>query len=299
MDRTNRFTLSKVPQVTLLFWIVKIFATTVGETGGDALSMTLKLGYAMSSLIVLVFFGITLAAQVRARRYHPLLYWAVVVATTTVGTTTSDYLDRTLGLGYIKSSIMLFSGVLVVLFLWRRATGAIEFENITTRNNEVFYWVTIVVSNTLGTALGDFVASDTGLGFQGGALIFGTILALVAAAHFLTRIPGNVLFWAAYVLSRPLGATLGDTLTKPRAEGGLALSRITSSAVLAALMIVGIFLSFRKKRRRSALKKVDRRNHPRGVFCGTRSASSVEPCPFTRSTSMCELFAKGPLRRLR
>lgn len=254
MDSTNRLTLSKVPQVTLAFWIIKIFATTVGETGGDALSMTLKLGYAVSSLVVLVLFGITLAAQVRAKRYHPVLYWAVVVATTTVGTTTSDYLDRTLGLGYIKSSIMLFSGVLVVLFLWHRSTGAIEFENITTRKNEVFYWMTIVVSNTLGTALGDFVASDTGLGFQRGALIFASILALVAVAHFFTKIPGSVLFWAAYVLSRPLGATLGDTLTKPNAEGGLDLSRITSSAVLAALMIVGIFLTSRK-RKASAIGK--------------------------------------------
>src|ERR1700681_2306269 len=145
---------SKVPQVTLMFWIIKILATTVGETGGDALSMTLQLGYAVSSLIFLVFFGITVAAQVTAKRYHPFVYWAVVVATTTVGTTMSDYLDRTLGLGYVKSSLMLFGGVLATLLVWRRPTGRIESDDITTRPNEVFYWMTILVSNTLGTALG-------------------------------------------------------------------------------------------------------------------------------------------------
>src|SRR5258706_15452204 len=146
--------MSKVPEVTLVFWFIKILATTVGETGGDALSMTLKLGYAVSSLIFLSFFGLTLAAQVTTKRYHPFAYWAVVVATTTVGTTMSDYLDRTLELGYIKSSIMLFCGVLVVLFIWRRVTGQIKFENITSKTDEVFYWLTILVSNTLGTALG-------------------------------------------------------------------------------------------------------------------------------------------------
>jgi uncharacterized membrane-anchored protein len=158
----------------------------------------------------------------------------------------SDYLDRTLGLGYVKSSIILFSGVIAVLFVWHRSTGRIHFENITRRKEEVFYWVTILVSNTLGTALGDFVATDTGLGFGRGALIFTGLIALVVGAHFLTKIPGSVLFWAAYVLTRPLGATLGDTLTKPYAEGGLELSRITSSLVIAALMIIGIILTIRR-----------------------------------------------------
>lgn len=244
--------LSKVPPVTLAFWVIKILATTVGETGGDAFSMTMKLGYGISTLIFLAFFCVTLTAQVAAKRYHPFLYWAVVVATTTVGTTTSDYLDRTLKLGYVKSSIMLFFGVLAVLFLWRRSTGAIEFEHITSRGNEVFYWVTILVSNTLGTALGDFTADTAGLGFQRGALVFAGLIALVAAAHFFTKIPKSVLFWAAYVLTRPLGATLGDTLTKPHAQGGLDLSRITSSLVLAALMIVGIVLTSRRRKHEAA-----------------------------------------------
>lgn len=192
----------------------------VGETGGDALSMSLKLGYAVSSLIFLAFFAATLAVQVTSRRYHPFAYWAVVVATTTVGTTTSDYLDRTLGLDYMKSSAMLLLGVLLLLFVWRRVTGRIEFENITTKRDEVFYWVTILVSNTLGTALGDFVADDTGLGFERGALVFAGLLALVAAAYLFSQIPRSVLSWAAYVLTRPLGATLGDTLTKPRPKAG-------------------------------------------------------------------------------
>lgn len=237
---------SKVPQVALMFWVIKILATTVGETGGDAVTMTLQLGYAVGSLIFLGFFAVTLAAQVASKRYHPFFYWAVVVATTTVGTTMSDYLDRTIGLGYIKSSIILFIGVLLVLFVWHRVTGKIEFANITTKKEEIFYWLTILVSNTLGTALGDFVATDTGLGFEIGALIFAGLIALVAAAHFFTKIPKSVLFWAAYVLTRPLGATIGDTLTKSHAEGGLGLSSIISSLVIAAVMVVLIILTYRK-----------------------------------------------------
>src|SRR5437762_4192862 len=229
---------SKVPEVTIAFWAVKILATTLGETGGDALSMTLGLGYAVSTLVFLAFFCVTLSAQVASRRYHPALYWAVVVATTTVGTTTSDYLDRTLGLGYVKSSIFLLGAVTAVLVVWRYSTGAIAVDHITTRENEVFYWVTILVSNTLGTALGDFVATTTGLGFEGGALVFAGLIALVAAAHFFTNLPGSVLFWSAYVLTRPLGATLGDTLTKPPPQGGLGLSRITSSLAIAVLMAI-------------------------------------------------------------
>ena len=240
---------SKVPQVTLMFWVIKILATTVGETGGDALSMTLQLGYAVSSLIFLAFFAGTLAAQVQSKRYHAFAYWAVVVATTTVGTTMSDYLDRTLGLGYMKSSLMLFGGVLVVLFIWQRVTKQIKFENITTRTDEVFYWLTILVSNTLGTALGDFTASTTGLGFERGALVFAGLIVLVAAAYFwIKRVPPSFLFWSAYVLTRPLGATLGDTLTKSHAEGGLALGRITSSLAIAAVMVVGIIWMSRERR---------------------------------------------------
>jgi uncharacterized membrane-anchored protein len=239
---------SKVPLVTLGFWIVKIFATTVGETGGDALSMTLNLGYLVSTLIFLGFFAVTLTAQVASRRYHPVLYWLVVVATTTLGTTTSDYMDRTLGLGYIKSSMALFLGVVVVLLVWHFVMGRIAFERVTSRTDEAFYWLTILVSNTLGTALGDFVASDTVLGFERGALVFAALIAVVAAVNFLTRVPKSVLFWAAYVLTRPLGATLGDTLTKPHDQGGLAFGRITSSLVIAVGMVIIVAFTWRRQR---------------------------------------------------
>ena len=240
--------ISKVAQVTLMFWVIKILATTLGETGGDALSMTLNLGYGLSSLIFLGFFAVTLAAQIVSRRYHPAIYWAVVVATTTVGTTTSDYLDRTLELGYVKSSIMLFSMVIAILIAWHFTTGEIAVDRITTRKNEIFYWVTILVSNTLGTALGDFTASTTGLGFERGALVFAGLIAIVAAAHYFTKLPDSVLFWAAYVLTRPLGATLGDIVTKPRADGGLNLGRIGSSLTIAVVMIALIAVTSRRKR---------------------------------------------------
>ncbi len=238
--------LSKVPQVTLWFWIIKILATTLGETGGDAVTMTLQLGYATGTLIFLAFFIATLGVQVAMNRYHPFVYWAVVVATTTVGTTMSDYFDRTLGLGYVKSSVVLFLGVLVVLFVWKLVMGRIEFQDIVTKKDEIFYWVTILVSNTLGTALGDFVATDTGLGFERGALVFSGLIIIVALAHYFTSISDAVLFWAAYVLTRPLGATLGDTLTKPHAEGGLELGRISSSLVILAVMAVAILLTSKR-----------------------------------------------------
>jgi uncharacterized membrane-anchored protein len=238
---------SKVPLVTLGFWIVKIFATTVGETGGDALSMTLELGYLVSTLIFLGFFAVTLTAQLVARRYHAVLYWLVVVATTTLGTTTSDYMDRTLGLGYIKSSLSLFAGVVLVLVAWHFTTGRIAFDRVVTRTDEFFYWLTILVANTLGTALGDFTASDTGLGFERGALVFAGLIAVVAAVNFFTRAPKSVLFWAAYVLTRPLGATLGDTLTKPHDQGGLAFGRITSSLLIAAGMVIIVAFTSRRE----------------------------------------------------
>lgn len=249
---TVRLLESKVPQVTLAFWVIKILATTVGETGGDALSMTLNLGYAVSSLIFLAFFAVTLGVQVASRRYHPFSYWAVVVATTTVGTTMSDYLDRTVGLGYVKSSIGLLIGVLLILFVWKQSVGRIEFENIRSRKEEVFYWLTILVSNTLGTALGDFVATDVGLGFEKGALVFAGLIAVVALVHFtIKRLPAAVTFWAAYVLTRPLGATLGDTLTKSHKDGGLAFDRISSSLTIAALMVIGIVVAWRLQQRNS------------------------------------------------
>jgi uncharacterized membrane-anchored protein len=241
--------LSKVPAVTLIFWVIKILATTVGETGGDALSMTLKLGYFESSLIFLAFFVVALIAQVLSKRYRPVFYWAVVVATTTVGTTTSDYLDRTVGLGYVTSSAILLCLVFVVLVAWHYSTGSIAFDHITSRKNEMFYWVTILVSNTLGTALGDFVATTTGLGFERGALVFSGLIACVAALHFFTHLPNAWLFWAAYVLTRPLGATLGDTLTKSHSEGGLALGRIDSSLTILAAMVIIIALNYRLRER--------------------------------------------------
>lgn len=240
--------LSKVPAVTLAFWAAKILATTVGETGGDALSMTLNLGYAVSTLVFLAFFCVTAGAQVASRRYHPVRYWAVVIATTTVGTTTSDYFDRTLGLGYVKSSAVLLCAVLAVLAGWRLTTGAIAVDRVTSRRDEVFYWLTILVSNTLGTALGDFVATTTGLGFERGALVFAALLAAVAAAHFFTRAPKPLLFWAAYVLTRPLGATVGDTLTKSPPEGGLGFGRISSSVLIAgAMAVVVAYTSWRRR----------------------------------------------------
>lgn len=235
--------MSKVPQVTLAFWVIKILATTVGETGGDALSMTLKLGYLVSTFIFLVIFAIALSLQVMTNRYHPFAYWAVVVATTTVGTTTSDFLDRTVGLGYVLSSAMLLTGVIAILLAWKAVVGKVEFEHITTKKEEIFYWSTIVVSNTLGTALGDFFATTAGLGFERGAVLFAVLLAIVAAVHFFSKkVPTALLFWSAYVLTRPLAATLGDTLTKPYAEGGLALGRISSSLTISAAMVTGIVM---------------------------------------------------------
>jgi uncharacterized membrane-anchored protein len=227
---------------------VKILATTVGETGGDALSMTLKLGYARSTLVFLALFVAALAVQVTLRRLHPWSYWTVVVATTTVGTTTSDFLDRTVGLGYPRSSLLLLGAVGVVLLAWRGVSGAVKVDRIVSRTDETFYWLTILVSNTLGTALGDFVATSSGLGFEGGALVFAGLLAVVAAARLLTRLPSAVLFWTAYVLTRPLGATLGDTLTKPHEEGGLQLGRISSTLAIAAGMVVVVALARRRTR---------------------------------------------------
>jgi len=237
---------SKVPEATIVFWIVKILATTVGETGGDALSMTLQLGYAVATLVFLAFFVVTLTLQVRSDHYRPAIYWSVVVATTTVGTTMSDFLDRTVGLGYVTSSALLLLAVLLILASWRAVAGRIEYQHIVRSRDEVFYWLTIVVSNTLGTALGDFAASSAGLGFERGALAFAALLAVVALAwRAARRIPVSVLFWTAYVLTRPLGATLGDTLTKPHAEGGFALARIPASlailGVLAAVLAVQVW----------------------------------------------------------
>ena len=242
--------LSKAPPAILMFWVVKICATTVGETGGDAVSMTLKLGYLAATAIFLAFFAAMLLLQVRARRYHALVYWLVVVATTTVGTTTSDFIDRTLHLGYVASSAMLFTLVIAVLLAWRFTTGAIRSDHITSRRDEVFYWLTILVSNTLGTALGDFTADENGLnlGFERGAVLFAGLLAIVGVLHWRKLAPQAVLFWAAYVLTRPLGATLGDLLTKPHAQGGLEFGRIIASALIGLAMALLIAASPRLRK---------------------------------------------------
>jgi uncharacterized membrane-anchored protein len=256
--------LSKAPQATLMFWLVKVCATTVGETGGDALSMTLQLGYLVATLIFLGYFVVALGLQLRARRYHPFPYWFLVVATTTVGTTTSDFFDRSLHFGYPLSSAILLTAVVVVLIAWKLTTGAIRADKIVGRRDEIFYWLTILVSNTLGTALGDFTSdtlpdlmvrlthSPAGSwdiwGFELGAVIFAALIAVVALLHVARALPQAVLFWAAYVLTRPLGATLGDTLTKPHAQGGFNLDRLAASAVIIVAMVVLILLSPKLRR---------------------------------------------------
>jgi uncharacterized membrane-anchored protein len=233
---------SKVPQVAIAFWIIKIAATTLGETGGDALSMTMNLGYLLSTAIFMACFIAALAVQIRARRFHAFLYWTVIVTTTTVGTTMADFADRSLGWGYVGGTVILFTLLMIVLALWKYSVGAVSFSDIKTTKVEIFYWVTILFSNTLGTALGDFLADTNGVGYERGALFFSGMLTLVAAAYFLTKISHTVLFWTAFILTRPLGATLGDLLTKPHADGGLSLSRISSSAVIAAFMVLCIWL---------------------------------------------------------
>jgi len=230
-------TTSKVAQVTLLFWIIKICATTLGETAGDLLSMTMDVGYGLSTVILMGFFAITLVAQLRAKAFHPVLFWTVVVSTSTAGTTMSDYMDRTLELGYATGSLILVSGLIIVLALWRYSEKSLSVENISTRKAELFYWTAILFSNTLGTALGDYLADDSGLGFLGGALLVGGSIAVIALASFFTNINRIALFWAAFVLTRPFGATFGDLLTKPADHGGLDFGTIGSSAILASLLI--------------------------------------------------------------
>src|SRR5271168_1815719 len=235
--------MNKVPEVTLAFWVIKIAATTMGETTADAVSMTMHLGYAIGTAIFFTFFIVTVTAQVTAKTFHRFLDWAVIIATTTVGTTMADYADRSLGIGYIGGSLILFTMLMIVLGTWRFAMGSVSVNNITSPKVEMFYWTTILFSNTLGTALGDFLADDSGLGFGGGSLVFAGALVLVAAAYFYTNASHTLLFWVAFILTRPLGATLGDFLTKPHAEGGFNLSRISSSLVIAIFMFVCILFT--------------------------------------------------------
>ena len=241
VDDHLRAAISKVPEVALGFWVIKIAATTLGETGGDALSMSLNLGYAVSTVIFFVLFAVTVALQIRAKAFRPFLYWSVIVATTLAGTTMADFCDRSLGIGYAGGASLLFVLVMATLAVWRYTMGSVSVNHITSPKVEAFYWATILFSNTLGTALGDWVA-DSGPGYEGGALIFAGGIAVVAALYFFTRVPRTVLFWSAFILTRPLGATLGDMLTKPHAKGGLELSRYSSTAVIAVFMVVCILL---------------------------------------------------------
>jgi uncharacterized membrane-anchored protein len=236
MDQTLKQAVSKVPEVTLGFWVVKVIATTLGKTGGDAVTMTLGLGYLIGTAIFAGLFVVAVGAQIAAKRFHPFLYWAVIVATTTAGTTLADFFDRSLGIGYVGGSVALLAFLLATLGLWYRTLGSVSVNTITTPRAEMFYWATIMFSQTLGTALGDFLADTGGLGYSGGALVFGATLAVVAGLYFFTGVSRTLLFWAAFILTRPLGATVGDFLDKPVADGGLNLGRFTASAVLLAVM---------------------------------------------------------------
>jgi uncharacterized membrane-anchored protein len=228
---------SKVPEVTLIFWFIKILATTLGETGGDAVSMTMDLGYALSSFIFIGIFMVAVIAQISAKTFHPLLYWLVVIATTTAGTTMADFADRSLGIGYPGGASVLFLLLMASLAVWYRSEGSISVNTIVSPKIETFYWVAILFSQTLGTALGDWMADTNGLGYEGGALVFAAGLAVIAAAYFWTGISRTLLFWGAFILTRPLGATLGDLLDKPLDDGGLAFGRFYATAILAAIIL--------------------------------------------------------------
>ena len=232
--------LSKVPEVTLTFWIIKIAATTLGETGGDAVTMSMNLGYLVGTAIFATIFIIAVSRQIAAKRFHPSLYWGVIIATTTVGTTLADYVDRSLGIGYTGGASLLFALLMASLGLWYWTLGSVSVNTITSAKAETFYWATIMFSQTLGTALGDWMADSNGLGYEGGALVFGACLVVVAALYYWTNLSRTLLFWAAFILTRPLGATVGDFLDKPLDHGGLALSRYSASIALAAFIVTCI-----------------------------------------------------------
>jgi uncharacterized membrane-anchored protein len=241
MQAEDRDALSKVPAVTLGFWIIKVLATTLGETGGDTVSMTWDLGYLVGSAIFLSILVLLAVWQIGAKRFHPFLYWATITASTTAGTTMADFATRSLGIGYAGGSALLFGLVLASLAAWHRSLGSVSVETIRTARAESFYWITITFSQTLGTALGDWVA-DSGPGYGGAALLFGAALLVPAALYFWTRTDRVLLFWAAFILTRPLGAAVGDFLDKPVADGGLAFSRPLASVVLAAAILVLILV---------------------------------------------------------
>jgi uncharacterized membrane-anchored protein len=234
--------LAKVPEVTLGFWIIKIAATTLGETGGDSITMTLDWGYLAGTVLFVGLLIVLVIAQIRAKRFHPLLYWATIVASTTFGTTMADFADRSLGIGYTGGSSLLFICLVAVLALWYWSEGTISVNTVSTPKVEAFYWAAITFSQTLGTALGDWIADTGGLGYEGGALVFAVALLVVAALYFYTNVSRVLLFWIAFILTRPLGATVGDFLDKPVANGGLALSRPLASAVIAVFIIACLAL---------------------------------------------------------
>jgi uncharacterized membrane-anchored protein len=243
---------SKLPRIAAAFWVMKISATTLGETAGDLLSMTLNVGYATGSLILLSGFLVSLVCQILSKRYHPALYWAVILSTSTAGTTMSDYMDRTLGLGYAKGTALLITILLCVFAAWRLTTGTLSVDSVKTRKAELLYWMAILFSNTLGTALGDFLADSSGLGFLGGAILIGGLLTLVLFLTFFTRLSRVLLFWIAFVLTRPFGATVGDVLTKSKQKGGLNFGTIGSSAILAGILVAFVAWSMVKERRARA-----------------------------------------------
>ncbi len=238
MTNTLKQGLSKVPEIVLGFWIIKILATTLGETGGDAVTMSMHLGYAAGTVIFAAIFVVAVIGQMRAVRFNPLLYWLTIVATTTLGTTMADFADRSLGIGYAGGATILGLLLAASLAVWRWTEGSVSVDRVATPRTETFYWITILFSQTLGTALGDWMADSNGLGFGGGAVVFGTAIILIAAAYYFTRISHVALFWAAFILTRPLGATVGDLLDKPLAQGGFELSRTGASVVLIGAMLL-------------------------------------------------------------
>ncbi|HEY8037956.1 MAG TPA: hypothetical protein VIF37_20475 [Methylobacter sp.] len=242
MNREQQEVLSKVPEVTFIFWIIKILATTLGETGGDAVSMSMNLGYLVGTEIFAAVFIVAVIAQISAKRFHPAIYWTTIIATTTVGTTLADFADRSLGIGYAGGTAILFTLLMSSLLIWHRTLGSVAVDTVSSPKSEMFYWITIMFSQTLGTALGDWTADTAGLGYGGGAIVFSAMLAVIAAAYLRTKISHTVLFWAAFILTRPLGAVVGDFLDKPVSKGGLELSRYSASAVLFLLIVSCIFI---------------------------------------------------------
>lgn len=252
MNQQQMFITSKVPQITALFWITKIFATTFGETGGDALSMSLNLGYLVSTLIFAIIFIIFVVFQIKARSYKPYLYWFTIIASTTVGTTLADFVDRSLGIGYIGGSSILLGLVCLSLLSWYKVEGDISPHTVNHPRAEIFYWLTITFSQTLGTALGDWSADTMGLGYDGGIFLFVSLILIILMLYKFTHISRTFLFWSAFVLTRPLGAVVGDFLDKPIASGGLDLSRFSASAVLLVAILLCIFMSNRLDKNHSS-----------------------------------------------